>query len=64
MAFRNKELVDRRFTNIKGLVRQLDQLVKRGGNVNDFKNTIKRLDETIEDLESIIEQEARILRNG
>lgn len=64
MAFRNKELVDRRFTNIKGLVRQLDQLVKRGGNINDFKNTIKRLDETIEDLESIIEQEARILRNG
>lgn len=64
MAFRNKELVDRRFTNIKGLVRQLDQLVKRGGNVNDFKNTIKRLDETIEELESIIEQEARILRNG
>lgn len=64
MAFRNKELVDRRFTNIKGLVRQLDQLVKRGGNINDFKKTIKRLDETIEDLESIIEQEARILRNG
>lgn len=64
MAFRNKELVDRRFTNIKGLVRQLDQLVKRGGNINDFKNTIKRLDETIEELESIIEQEARILRNG
>lgn len=64
MAFRNKELVDRRFTNIKGLVRQLDQLVKRGGNINDFKKTIKRLDETIEELESIIEQEARILRNG
>jgi hypothetical protein len=64
MAFRNKDLVDRRFTNIKGLVRKLDQLVKRGGSIDDFIKSIKLLEEKIEDLESLIEQEASELRNG
>ena len=64
MAFRNKELIDRRFTNVKGLIRQLDQLVKRGGSVKDYKATLKLLEEKVESLEDIIEQEARMLRRG
>jgi hypothetical protein len=64
MAFRNKELIDRRFVNVKGLIRQLDQLVKRGGSIEDFKNTLKSLEERVELLEDLIEQEAKILRRG
>ena len=44
MAFRNKELVDKGFTNIKTNVRTLDLMVSRGGSsVEDFfwvSNTI------------------------
>tara|TARA_B100002019_G_C20889764_1_gene412868 strand:+ start:209 stop:406 length:198 start_codon:yes stop_codon:yes gene_type:complete len=65
MAFRNKELVDKGFTNIKTKVRTLDLMVSRGGSsVEDFRGTLKSLYEKIEDLESLVEKEASPLRNG
>jgi archaellum component FlaC len=65
MAFRNKELVDKGFTNIKTNVRTLDLMVSRGGSsVEDFRKTLKSLYEKIEDLESLVEKEASPLRNG
>jgi|TARA_B100001778_G_scaffold226435_1_gene188027 alcohol dehydrogenase class IV len=65
MAFRNKELVDKGFTNIKTKVRTLDLMVSRGGSsVEDFRKILKSLYEKIEDLESLVEKEASPLRNG
>ena len=65
MAFRNKELVDKRFTNIKSKIKNLDLMVARGqSSAQDFRNGLKDLYETIEDLESLVEREASPLRNG
>mgnify|MGYP003123802652 FL=1 len=65
MAFRNKELVDKRFTNIKSKVKNLDLMVARGqSSAQDFRNGLKDLYETIEDLESLVEREASPLRHG
>ena len=65
MNFRNKVLVDKRFTQIKSKVKNLDLMVARGqSSQQDFRNGLKDLYETIEDLESIIERETQELRNG
>ncbi len=65
MAFRNKELIDKGFTNIKTGVRTLDLMVSRGGsNVDDFRKQLKHVYEKVEDLESLVEKEASPLRNG
>lgn len=59
MAFRNKELVDRGFTNIKSQVKTLDLAISRGGgSVEDFRKEIKRLYDKIEDLETLVERES------
>ena len=65
MAFRNKELIDKGFTNIKSGVKTLDLMVARGGSdVDTFRKHIKQVYDKIEDLESLVEREARVLRNG
>tara|TARA_Y100000385_G_scaffold256221_1_gene282495 strand:- start:335 stop:532 length:198 start_codon:yes stop_codon:yes gene_type:complete len=65
MAFRNKELIDKGFTNIKSGVKTLDLMVSRGGSdVNAFRKQIKEVYEKIENLESLVEREAGVLRNG
>ena len=65
MAFRNKGLVDKRFTNIKSKVKNLDLMVARGqSSAKDFRNGLKDLYESIEDLESIVEKEASPLKFG
>jgi phage shock protein A len=59
MAFRNKELVDRGFTNIKSQVKALDHTVARGGvNVDDFRKEVRKLYDKIEDLETLVERES------
>ena len=65
MDFRNKVLVDKRFTQIKSKVKNLHLMVARGqSSQQDFRNGLKDLYETVEDLESIIERETQELRNG
>ncbi|MAR20599.1 MAG: hypothetical protein CMD25_00845 [Flavobacteriales bacterium] len=65
MAFRNKGLVDKRFTNIKSKIKNLDLMVARGqSSAKDFRNGLKDLYESIEDLESIVEKEASPLKFG
>jgi len=65
MEFRNKVLVDKRFTQIKAKTKNLDLMVARGqSSQQDFRNGLKDLYETVEDLESIIERETQELRNG
>ena len=52
MNFRNKTLIDKRFTQIKSKVKGLDLMVSRGQSTQqDFRNGLKDLYETIEDLE-------------
>lgn len=65
MAFRNKLVVDKGFTNLKSKVRTLDLMVSRGGSsVDDFRKNLKNLYESIEQLEDVVEREASPLRNG
>ncbi len=65
MDFRNKVLVDKRFTQIKSKVKNLDLMVARGQSTQqDFRNSLKDLYETVEDLETLIERETQELRNG
>ena len=65
MAFRNKELVDKGFTNIKSGVKTLDLMVSRGkSDVDDFRKQLKIVYDKIEELESLVEREAGVLRNG
>jgi lipoate-protein ligase A len=65
MAFRNKELIDKGFTNVKSKVKSLDLMVSRGGSsVEEFRKSLKNLYEKLEDLESLVEREANVLRNG
>ncbi len=65
MDFRNKVLVDKRFTQIKSKVKNLDLMVARGQSTQqDFRNGLKDLYETVEDLETLIERETQELRNG
>ena len=65
MAFRNKELVDRGFVNIKSGIKTLDLMVSRGdSDVNTFRKKLKEVYEKLENLESLVEREAGTLRNG
>ena len=65
MDFRNKTLVDKRFTQIISKVKNLDLMVARGQSTQqDFRNGLKDLYETVEDLETLIERETQELRNG
>jgi len=65
MAFRNKELVDKGFTSIKSGIKTLDLMVSRGGSdVDTFRKQLKAVYDKVEDLESLVEREAGVLRNG
>ena len=58
MAFRNKELVDRGFTNIKSQVKTLDYTVARGGvNIDDFRKEVKKLYDKVEDFMKSMDSE-------
>ena len=54
MDFRNKTLVDKRFTQIKSKVKNLDLMVARGQSTQqDFRNGLKDLYETVEISETL-----------
>jgi len=61
---RNQELVDKRFQQINGRIKTLKFLLSRQSSVQDFKNELTQLEETVEDLKSIIERDSTPLRNG
>ena len=59
MAYRNRELVDRGFTNIKSHVKNLDFMISRGGvDLSEFRKEMKNLYDKVEDLETLIERES------
>ncbi len=61
---RNKQLVDKRFEQINSRIKTLKYLLSRQSSVQEFKDEIDKLENTIEDLKSLIERDLTPLRNG
>ena len=61
---RNKELVDKRFTQIESKMALLNYQLGGQSSTKDFKATLKDLGEIVEDLKSIIERDLDVIRNG
>ena len=61
---RNKELFDRRFSQIEGKIKTLKFLLSRQSPVSEFRKELETLENTVEDLKSLIERETSPLRNG
>ena len=61
---RNKELIDRRFSQIEGKIKTLKFLLSRQSSVSDFKNELSNLEEIVNDLKSHVERNTTPLRNG
>tara|TARA_R110002153_G_scaffold29114_1_gene89664 strand:+ start:614 stop:802 length:189 start_codon:yes stop_codon:yes gene_type:complete len=61
---RNKELVDKRFTQIEGKIKMLKHQLGGQSSIKDFKETLSDLEEVVSDLKSIIEREVDPMRMG
>ena len=64
MAQINKELIDKRFTQIDGKIKTLKFILSRGESVARFKDELNNLDEIIYDLKSQINRIQDPMRNG
>jgi DNA-binding FrmR family transcriptional regulator len=54
---RNRELTIKRVEQIEGKLKTLQFMVQRGGNITDFIQEIKKTEDILSDLKSIIERE-------
>jgi|TARA_B110000238_G_scaffold26906_1_gene26336 hypothetical protein len=61
---RNKELVDKRFTQIEAKMALLNYQLGGQSSTKDFKETLRDLGNIVEDLKSIIERDLDAMRNG
>ena len=61
---RNKELVDKRFSQIEGKIKTLKFLISRQSPVQQFKDELNQLEEIVDDLKSLVERDSTPLRNG
>ena len=61
---RNKQLVDKRFEQIDSRIKTLKYLLSRQSSVQDFNDEIGKLENTVNDLKSLIERDSTPLRNG
>ena len=61
---RNKQLIGKRFEQIDSRIKTLKYLLSRQSSVQDFNNEIGKLENTIDDLKTIIERDMSPLRNG
>lgn len=62
---RNQELVDKRFMQIEGKLKNLKFLLTRPETKSsEFKKTIEDTEELVNDLKSILERDSTPLRNG
>jgi len=64
VIMRNKELVDKRFSQIEGKIKTLKFLLSRQSSIQQFKDELKSLENTVEDLKSMIERDYSPLKNG
>lgn len=61
---KNRELVDKRFTQIEGKIKGLKFILSRQSPVSEFKKELESLEEIVSDLKSMIEREQSPLRQG
>ena len=61
---RNKELVDKRFTQIDGKLKVLKHQLRGQSSKKEFELTLNNLGDIVEDLKSIIERDLDAMRNG
>lgn len=61
---RNKELVDKRFIQVEGKIKMLKHQLGGQSSIKDFKETLNDLETIVEDLKSIIEREVNPMRMG
>jgi hypothetical protein len=61
---RNKELVDKRFTQIDGKLKILKHQLGGQSSKKEFELTLNDLGDIVEDLKSIIERDLDAMRNG
>jgi len=56
---RNRELAQKFLEKIKIQTKQCNLIMSRGGTIQDAKNMLKAIDETVSEIESIIDREPR-----
>ena len=61
---KNKELVDRRFDQIDGKIKMLNLLLSRQTSAKEFKDELGSLQDLVNELRSMIDREANVLRRG
>lgn len=61
---KNKELVDRRFDQIDGKIKMLNLLLSRQTTAKEFKDELGSLQDLVNELRSMVDREANVLRRG
>ena len=64
MSFRNKELIDKRLSQLDGKLKAFRFLLNRQGSKEDFSKVLTDSENILEDLTSLIERESSPMRNG
>jgi len=60
----NKEIIDRRITQIENGIQKLRYNLRGQSSKEEFENNLNNLEETVEDLKSQLERALSPLRNG
>ena len=64
MSFRNKELIDKRLSQLDGKLKAFRFLLNRQGSKEDFSKVLTDSENILEDLTSLVERESSPMRNG
>tara|TARA_B100000287_G_scaffold399766_1_gene418378 strand:- start:812 stop:1006 length:195 start_codon:yes stop_codon:yes gene_type:complete len=64
MSFRNKELIDKRLSQLDGKLKAFRFLLNRQGSKEDFNKVLTDSENILEDLTALIERESSPMRNG
>ena len=64
MSFRNKELIDRRLSQLDGKLKAFRFHLNRGGSKQEFQKTLEETEFLLEDLTALIERESSPMRNS
>ena len=64
MSFRNKELIDKRLSQLDGKLKAFRFLLNRQGSKEDFSKVLTDSENILEDLTALVERESSPMRNG
>ena len=64
MAFRNKQLIDKRLSQLDGKLTAFRFHLNRQGTTQDFQKTLEETENILEDLTALVERESSPMRNG